>query len=168
MSRRTNALLALGLLLLAGCGSSKTAGTTSSTQASASHANVPGATEIGTPPAVKSVTYRFNLSGANGSPKGAPSASDLATLSINARTLELCWQFAQPKNVASPTRVRIYRSLAGGPGVGAGVTLASPYKSAGCVHEPAVFLGLLGKAPGNFFLSIDNAQFPRGAVRGRP
>jgi hypothetical protein len=117
---------------------------------------------------VKSVTYRVSLSGTNGSPNGAPNGSALGIVSIKAPTSELCWQFSQLKNIGAPTRVRIYRSLAGGPGVGAGITLGSTYKPASCVHEPPVFLGLLGKSPKNFFLSIDTARFPRGAVRGRP
>lgn len=98
-----------------------------------------------------------------------PGASALAILAIKAPSLELCWQFSQLKNVTAPTRARIYRSLAGGPGVGGlGVVLGAGYTPEGCDREPEGFLALLGKVPQNFFLSIDNAAFPHGAVRGRP
>jgi hypothetical protein len=162
---KTSVILTLGVVVLAGCGSSKKSTTTSATNA---HALAPGATEIGSPPPVKSVTFRTSLSGAVGSPKGAPGGSARAILSIKAPTTELCWNFSALKNVASPTRARIYRSLSGGPGVGPGVVFAPTYKPAGCTRQAAVFLGLLGKVPENFFVSIDNAQFPHGAVRGRP
>ena len=89
-------------------------------------------------------------------------------ISVKAPTLELCWQFSQLKNVASPTAARIYRSLSGGPPQGSGVPLGEGYTPTGCTREPAIFLGLLSEHPQNFFVAIDNAQFPQGAVRGRP
>ncbi len=153
---------ALAAIVLGGCGSTKTT-TTAKTVPLA-----PGATEIGTPPPVKSATYRANLAGTSGTPAGAPNGSGLAIITIKAPGRELCWDFSQLKNVASPTAARIYRSLAGGPPLGSGVPFGASYKASGCVREPAVFLGLLGDHPQNFYVAIDNAQFPKGAVRGRP
>ena len=154
---------ALAATVLGGCGSTKTTTTTAKTAPA-----VPGATEIGTPPAVKSATYRAILAGGTGSPAGAPQGFGIAVISVKAPSGELCWEFSKLKHVASPTAARIYRSLAGGPPLTPGVPLGSSYKTSGCVHEPAVFLGLLGAHPQNFYVAIDNAQFPKGAVRGRP
>jgi hypothetical protein len=117
---------------------------------------------------VKSATYRVALTGSTGAPPGAPHASALAILTVKAPTHELCWEFSNLKNVSAPTAARIYRSLAGGPPLGSGVPLGSAYKPSGCLAEPPVFLGLLGAHPKNFYLAIDNAQYPKGAVRGRP
>jgi hypothetical protein len=149
-------------IALGGCGSTKTTATT------AKRTLAPGATEIGTPPPVKSATYRVNLAGSNGAPAGAPNGSGLAILTVKAPSSELCWEFSKLKNVAAPVAARIYRSLAGGPPLGSGVALGSSYKASSCSREPAIFLGLLGAHPKNFYVAIDNAQFPKGAVRGRP
>jgi len=162
-SRIPIVFVALAVIALAGCGSTKTTTTTAK-----SAPLVPGATEIGAPPPVKSATYRVNLSGTNGTPAGAPNGSGLAVITVKAPSNELCWNFSQLKNVASPTAARIYRSLAGGPPLGSGVPFGASYAASGCVKEPAVFLGLLGSHPQNFYLAIDNTQFPKGAVRGRP
>jgi hypothetical protein len=154
---------ALAATMLGGCGSTKTATTTAKTAPV-----VPGATEIGSPSPVKSVTYRAILAGSTGTPAGAPHGFGVAVITVKAPSSELCWEFSKLKHVTSPTAARIYRSLAGGPPVASGVPLGSSYKASGCVHEPAVFLGLLGDHPQNFYVAIDNAQFPKGAVRGRP
>jgi hypothetical protein len=156
-------LATLGVIALGGCGSTKTTATTAKTAPPAA-----GATEIGTPPPIKSATYRANLAGTTGAPAGASNGSGLATISVKAPTDELCWKFLRLKNVASPTAARIYRSLAGGAPLGSGVPFGAAHKLSGCVHEPGVFLGLLGAHPQNFYVAIDNAQFPKGAVRGRP
>ncbi|HEX4187805.1 MAG TPA: CHRD domain-containing protein [Solirubrobacteraceae bacterium] len=161
-SKTSCASLALALIVLGGCGSTKSTTTTTTTHLA------PGATEIGTPPPVKSATYRVALAGSTGAPPGAPNGSALAIVTVKAPTHELCWEFSNLKNVSAPTAARIYRSLAGGPPPGSGVPLGSPYKPSGCRAEPAVFLGLLGSHPQNFYLAIDNAGYPKGAVRGRP
>jgi CHRD domain len=155
---------ALAAIVLGGCGSTKTTTTTTAKTAPLA----PGATEIGTPPPVKSATYRANLAGTTGTPAGAPNGSGVAIITVKAPGRELCWEFLRLKNVASPTAARIYRSLAGGPPLSSGVPFGASYKASGCVSEPAVFLGLLGAHPQNFYVAIDNAQFPKGAVRGRP
>jgi hypothetical protein len=149
-------------IALGGCGSTKTTATT------AKRTLAPGATEIGTPPPVKSATYRVNLAGSNGAPAGAPNGSGLAILTVKAPSSELCWEFSKLKNVATPVAARIYRSLAGGPPLGSGVSLGASYKASACSREPAIFLGLLGAHPTNFYVAIDTARFPKGAVRGRP
>jgi hypothetical protein len=149
-------------LALGGCGSTKTTATT------AKRPLAPGATEIGAPPPVKSATYRVNLAGSTGTPAGAPHGSGLAILTVKAPSSELCWEFSKLKNVAAPVAARIYRSLAGGPPLSSGVSLGASYKTSSCSREPAIFLGLLGAHPKNFYVAIDNAQFPKGAVRGRP
>jgi hypothetical protein len=156
--------VALAMIALGGCGSTKN----TTTKTAPTPPLAPGATEIGTPPLVKSATYRVNLAGANGAPAGVRNGSGLAVITVKAPSRELCWEFSKLKNVASPTAARIYRSLAGGPPLGSGVPFGASYVASGCVHEPAVFLGLLGKRPQNFYVAVDNARFPNGAVRGRP
>src|SRR5690348_3049935 len=112
MDKRMVTVFVLAGLALASCGSSNNATTTTAT--TAAKAPPAGATEIGTPPPVKSASYTIALSGATGQPAGAPGASARGVVQIKASSDQLCWQFTGLKNVAAPTRARIYRSLAGG------------------------------------------------------
>jgi hypothetical protein len=158
------------VLALAGCGGNKKAATTAATSSVAP----PATRTVGTPPPVKSikvksVTYKVNLAGASGSPAGAPNGSGLAVITvsgINAFLGELCWKFSQLKNVTAPTMARIY-SVPTGTSAGVGITLGGGYKSTSCLPEASSFLALLEDHPQGFDVSIDNAQFPNGAVRGQ-
>ena len=98
-------------------------------------------------------------------PAGAPGASGIATISVNASTRELCWSFSQLKNVTAPTKARIFRAAAPGSWQ-YGFPLGHPYKPSGCIPENPAFLGLLGAYPEEFYVIIDTAHFPVGAVRG--
>jgi hypothetical protein len=162
------------VLALAGCGSNKKAATTAATSSLAA----PTTTTTGTSPQpvkpnkVTSVTYRVNLAGAHGTPAGAPNGSGLAVIrvrSINPFIGELCWRFSALKNVTAPTGARIYPSPTGTT-TGVGTTLGFPgrgFMSSGCLPEAPSFLALLEDHPRGFDISVDSAQFPRGAARGQ-
>jgi hypothetical protein len=154
------------LLALAGCGSTNKAATT----AAASSAATPTAPAGGAPQAVKTATYNINLAHVTGSSGGA-NASGTVVLNVKAPSDELCWSISPVKNFTTststtePTIVTIQRTPSGTPST-PGVPLGLAYKSAGCVHEPPVFLGRLQANPQMFYLSIYNTQ-SGDAVRGQ-
>jgi hypothetical protein len=157
-STRRGSVLALPVvvvLALAGCGNG------APTTAAAPAASVPGVTSSTLP--VVATEYSVSLAGFKG---GAPNASALALISINASTNELCWQFTQLKNVSAPTVARLYRVVRGQPGT-AGLPLGHAYKLSGCVPQPRVLLGLIEAHPYRFAISIHSARFPGGAVHAR-
>jgi hypothetical protein len=162
--RTWTALLSVTVAALAsaGCGS---------TTKSASTPEIPGVKRYKPLPPPKSVTYTASLSGASGissprAPAGAPHASGLAFISVKAPTLELCWSFSQLKNVPAPTKAFIYRA-ASLEAWRYGFRLGNTYKASGCLPENRIFLTLLGIKPEQFYVSIRNARFPLGAVRGQ-
>src|SRR5271155_1230813 len=101
VSRVTLVSLALVVLALAGCGSTKQAATTAAT------------TPSGAPPPAKSASYTVTLAGYKG---GSPSGSGHAFISINASTDELCWTFSALQNVTAPTVIRIFHTFKGASG----------------------------------------------------
>jgi len=151
-SRTAFVSLAVVALALAGCGKTNTAATVPATTSSLRPGVAP----------VRSATYSVSLAGVTG---GAPNGSGIATINIEASTDELCWQFSQLKNVTAPTVARIFQKVPGGTGSG-GYQLGAVYNSSGCVHEPSVNLGVIEDRPSKFYVSIHDAQFPGGAVRG--
>jgi hypothetical protein len=166
MPRRTTFVtLAVVVLALAGCGSTKNASTTAAT-GSTPPASVSTPSEAHPP--VTSATYVVNLAGFAG---GSPNGSGLAVISINPSRGELCWKFSRLKNVTAPTVARIYRNWVGATGRGGstgrgGYLLGRAYESSGCVPEESVVLGLIEAKPQVFYVNIHTARFRNGAVRG--
>ena len=143
-------VLALGL---AACGSTKVVTTTASN---------PAETTYKPPPPPVPASYSVTLSGFK---EGSHNGSALGLVGINPTTDELCWKFTQLKNVKSPTVARLFRYTPGGTGRH-GYLLGHSYKTSGCIHQPAIILGLIESKPEQFFLNIHTAQYPGGAVRG--
>lgn len=162
----TCAYLAVGLLALAGCGSSNKAATTT-------EENVPGVSTYKPPPAPVAAAYSVNLSGFGrglGSKKGSPNGSALALIEINPTTDELCWKFTALHNVEHPTQARLFR-VEPVPRLefytsSTGIMLGHRYTPSGCIHELPQILGLIESKVQQFYLNIHDAQYPEGAVRG--
>ena len=154
------------LLAVAGCGSTNKAATTTA----ASSAAAPTAATSGAAQAVKTATYNINLAHVTGSSGGA-NASGVVIFSVKAPSDELCWSISPVKNftistsTTEATIVTIQRTPSGTPST-PGVPLGFAYKSAGCVHEPSIFLGRVQAHPQMFYLSIYNTQ-SGDAVRGQ-
>ena len=153
------------LLAVTGCGSTNKAATTTAASPAAPTAATSGAAQ-----AVKTATYNINLAHVNGSSGGA-NAAGVVILSVKAPSDELCWNISPVKNFTISTSkteatiVTIQRTPSGTPST-PGIPLGLAYKSAGCVHEPAIFLGRLQAQPQMFYLSIYNTQ-SGDAVRGQ-
>jgi hypothetical protein len=154
------------LLALAGCGSTNKAATATA----ASSVAAPTAATSGAAQAVKTATYKINLAHVTGSSGGA-NVSGNVILSVKAPSDELCWSISPVKNftistsTTEATIVTIQRTPSGTPST-PGIPLGFAYKSAGCVHEPSIFLGRLQAQPQMFYLSIYDTQ-SGDAVRGQ-
>jgi CHRD domain len=163
-SRTAFVSLAAVVLAVAGCGSTKKAATTAATSSTAA----PTTTTSVAPPPVKLLTYSVNLTGAGGATAGARNGSGLAIISLNPSSGELCWKFSQLSNVTAPTKARIYHNHPGTPNTREGFPLGLTYEPSGCIVGPPSLLKPLQAHPQSFYLSVETAQFPRGAgaVRG--
>lgn len=162
---RRTAFVCLTAIALGGCGGSKQATTTVSTQGSGP-ASAPLPQQQPSHrhhPVPKPVSYNVTLSGAKG---GAPGGSALAVITLTSddpSTGNVCWTFSQLSNVTEPTKSRIYLSAEPATGFPLGA-----YAAKGCtLLGDTGFLHLLRAHPHRLYVSIASAQFPHGAVRGR-
>jgi hypothetical protein len=146
-------LAVLGLAL-AGCGSTGPGATTARTKTftSQSRASVP-----------RKVAYTVNLGTFS---EGSPNGSGHAVITVNTAGRKLCWNFSHLANVTAPTVARIFAYIPSGSGTH-GLRLGNHFTSAGCLAEPLALLEVLATHPHGFDVSIHDAQFPGGAVRGQ-
>jgi hypothetical protein len=163
-SRTVFASLAGVVVAAAGCGGTNKAATTAVTS--------PGtaATSTNAGPPEKLLTYKAHLTGSNGGHAGAPNASGLVVVTLEPRRGELCWTFSQLTNVTAPTKARLYHKHRGTATIPEGLPLnILRFEPSGCLVGSPIVLGLLRANPHRFYISILNAQFPRGdgAVRGQ-
>ena len=167
-SRTAVAVAAMVTLALAGCGSS-TQGTTS-TAAQVLHRPHP---EPRKP--LESNAYEAQLSGdvgvtgIDGAPPGAPNATGLVAITVDAPTNQICWRFSQLKNMSAPTAVRLYRRTAGAGSWRFGFALGNRYTSSGCAPVPKslALLRALEEDPQQWYVTIHSSRFPGGAVRAQ-
>jgi hypothetical protein len=164
----SGAVVVVGCLVgaLAGCGSSNKAATTAATRST----SAPTTTSTGTSEANSETnpgTFAVTLGGANGTRPGAPHASAVAVIKVNAAVHKICWRFTQLKNVAAPTVARIYNSTTGAGASAGGYPLGTHYRASGCEQKPAFLFRLIEAVPRLMYVGIDNARFPNGAVSGR-
>jgi hypothetical protein len=131
-------------------------------------AGVGGVTAAAGTAATKATDTVINvqLAGTNEVPKGAPSGSASAKISLLGKTGKVCWTFSKLKGVTAPTAAHIHKGNKGtsGPIV---VPFGSKYKSKGCVTAPAATIAAIQKSPKAYYVNIHNAKYPNGAVRGQ-
>jgi hypothetical protein len=173
MQRRAAVVsLAVVVLAVAGCGNTGTTATTAATSSAAKPTTTgTGSSQPFKYPPIKTASYSVALSGANGvsgpqgGPPGAPNGSGLATITINASTHKLCWNFSL-KNVTEPTVARVYWRQAGRASWRFGFHLGRTYSPSGCTPIPEGAKAVEAE-PQEWWLSIHSRPFPGGAVRGQ-
>lgn len=165
----------VAVLAVAGCGSSKKK--TTSTKTSPPPATTTATVAKKPPPkprktkahrtAVPSRTYTLKLTGKGEKPSEAPKGSAAAVISVRGKSLQVCWRFSNLRGFGSPTSAHLYR---GGVGTSGKIVVpfATPkFRSQGCAHATAGLLKAIVKTPHGYYVSIQSAKYPRGAVRSQ-
>ena len=90
-----------------------------------------------------------------------------ATLTFNHEKGELCYELSV-KDIQEATATHIHAGAAGAAG-DVKVTLKAPVggSSKACVSVDKALLKEINDKPGNFYINVHNAEFPKGAVRGQ-
>ena len=110
----------------------------------------------------------ITLTGLNEIPNyGDPDGTGLFKFEINTAQHQICYELTT-SNIATATAAQIH---AGGKGIAGPslITLLPPTKgmSKDCVSVEADKLAALIKNHGHFYVSVQNAEFPEGAIRGQ-
>lgn len=106
------------------------------------------------------------MTGGAETPRGAPNASGLAVIHLNAAKRSVCWQFKNLKGVTSPTASHIHK---GGKGVSGPVfiPLGAKFAMKGCTTASKSSITAVESKPGAYYVNVHNAKYPNGAVRGQ-
>jgi uncharacterized membrane protein len=142
-------------LAAAGCGSSSSSSSTST--------STPAAT--GTAPAATDHTYAVSLRGANEVPKGSPTGSGTAKISLEGSKGQVCWTFTLV-GVPHPSVSHIHSAAAGVSGP-VFIPLGGVYKPTGCTSAPKAEIAAIVAAPAKYYVNVHNAKYPNGAIRAQ-
>jgi hypothetical protein len=117
-------------------------------------------------PKAKNTVVNVQLAGKNEVPKGAPTGSGHAKVSLLGKTGKVCWTFSKLKGFTKPTFAHIHKAQKGkaGPIV---VPFGATFKMRGCVTARAATIAAIQKSPTAYYVNVHNAKYPNGAVRGQ-
>ena len=129
----------------------------------------PAAAQAGNPAVAANAGLATNLTGGAVVPGPAdPDGSGMARITFVAGEQNVCYELAV-RNIQTATMAHIHPGTAtevGGPPL---VVLGTPTtgESRGCVTAPQRLVDAIRANPSNFFVTVHNAEFPGGAVRGQ-
>jgi hypothetical protein len=126
------------------------------------------------PPQAPSRSYQLELSGAARVPSGYPSLDRAARAGarVELRPVagkdwgNVCWTVSGIRDVARPSRVAIHQGGIGQAGVML-IPLGDRFETRGCVRVFSTELSVIAKRPATFYVELDSAGFPSGAIRSQ-
>jgi hypothetical protein len=119
-----------------------------------------GASSAGT------MTIKATMLGKNEVPKGSPTASGTATISLNAKTGRVCWTFAV-KGLDTVTASHIHKAAKGKAGNVVIPFFAGKLKKTGCVSAAKSLVAAIDQSPTGYYVNIHTVKYPAGAIRGQ-
>ncbi len=111
--------------------------------------------------------YTIALSGRAEVPKGAPAGRGFAIIAFHG-SATVCWRFAHLHGFTNATIAHINTGLAGrtGPAV-LSISHGSRLHHQGCVAVSPTLTHSIWSNPTGYYVSIQSAGYPAGAVRGQ-
>lgn len=158
--------IAASALALAACGSSNSSSSSSSASAPTSApTTTPAKSAAG---GVASRTYSLKMAGNVEVPKGAPTGTGTAVISIHGKTNQVCWRFNHLHGFTGPTFSHIHIGGAGTSGnIVVPLSTGASFLHAGCVSASSTLLSAIEKDPHGYYVNIHSKQYPGGAVRSQ-
>lgn len=158
--------LAVGLVGVAGCGSSSSSRSTSAKTPASTSASTPATTTA--PGKAVSRTYTVKMTGAAETPPGAPGGSAKAVVTLSSKQGKVCWTFASLTGFTDPMAAHIHAAPAGKAGnIALPLSTTPPFKTKGCVPASATLISAVAANPSGYYVNIHSKQYPNGAVRAQ-
>jgi hypothetical protein len=124
-----------------------------------------GATLAATTAATKTLT--LHMTGAQEVPKGSPTGSGSARLSLNSSTGQVCFTLQWSK-IDAPTASHIHKGAKGKSGaVVVPLFAMAPAKHSGCVSASKALVAAILKKPTDYYVNLHTKQYPNGALRAQ-
>ncbi len=110
--------------------------------------------------------HKADMTGAEEVPgPGDPEGKGTAVISLDDSKNEICYDITY-ENIAKPTAAHIHTGAKGVAGPPA-VTLDISKGNIGCVSSDATTVKAIRDDPGNHYVNLHTADYPKGAIRGQ-
>ncbi len=116
------------------------------------------------PPGPKALTTE--MLGKNEVPKGSPTASGKATITLNATKGTVCWKFTV-KGLDTVNASHIHKGPKGKSGNVVVPLFVGKLKTRGCVNASKSLVAAIQKSPKAYYVNIHTNKYPAGAIRGQ-
>jgi hypothetical protein len=112
------------------------------------------------------VTFKVVLRGTNVVPSGNPKGAGYVVIKVHPAKSRICWKFSSFTRMGKPIGATINEAPIGsrGPVV---ATLGKPYNPSGCAKASKNVMASIIKRPALYYLTVDTAAHPAGAIRGQ-
>jgi hypothetical protein len=114
--------------------------------------------------ATKTVTVR--MTGGQEVPKGSPTGSGSARITLNSSTGQVCFNLTWSK-IDAATASHIHKGAKGKAGPIVVPLFAMPAKHTGCVSASKTLVAAILKTPGAYYVNIHTKKYPNGAIRAQ-
>jgi hypothetical protein len=112
-------------------------------------------------------TLTVQMTGAQEVPKGSPTGSGSARISLNSSTGKVCFNLKWSK-IDAPTASHIHKAAKGKAGaVVVPLFAAAPAKHTGCVTASKTLVAAIIKTPSAYYVNIHSKKYPNGAIRAQ-
>src|SRR3954470_20784352 len=111
------------------------------------------------------VKLKGTFSGKAEKPAGDPDGKGKAEITINTKTLKVCWEYTGVKGIDKPVATHIHKAKKGASGPIVVDFMSAKLK--GCVTGTKAVVRDLAKSPTGYYANIHTAAFPGGAIRAQ-
>ncbi|TMK27768.1 MAG: CHRD domain-containing protein [Actinobacteria bacterium] len=112
-------------------------------------------------------TLRTTMLGSNEVPKGAPTGSAKALITLNAAKGKVCWTFSNVKGISGVNAAHIHKAPKGKAGNVVVAFFTGPLKKTGCVKAMKAVITAIEKTPSAYYVNIHTNKYQAGAIRGQ-
>ena len=98
-------------------------------------------------------------------PKGSPTGSGTARVTLSTKTFKACWKLSV-KGIGAPLSAHIHKAGVGkvGPVI---IPLGARFSTSGCVRAPKASILAVQKYPAGFYVNVHTTKYLNGAIRGQ-
>jgi len=112
-------------------------------------------------------TFTVHMTGGQEVPKGSPTGSGTAVLSLTPSTGRVCFHLTWSK-IDTPIASHIHKAPKGKAGaVVVPLFSTPPAKHSGCVSAAKSLVAAILKHPSDYYVNIHTKRYPNGAIRGQ-